>query len=583
MVRWLKKEALNSVLPLCAVLILFIILGIRFDFYYEFNDDVLIKDIISGRYTGTGDGHSVQMLYILGGFLALFYNMIPDLPWFALFLYMCFGGGLYLILKRSIMFCRSWWAKALLVVLEILLVGSLMLWELVFVQYTVVCGFLVATALFLFSTTPNNLPVNIFWKMNIGPVLLVVLAFFIRTEMVLLMSPFIAVAGIWHWSNEEKIFNRKNFQKYLTVIGAILIGCFIGIIGDKLAYASSEWKDFLDFFDARTQVYDYTWYPKYENAKDFYDNVGISKAQYQLMDSYNYCLDEQIDTEFLNAVVNYGEKQRNNGGLIERGIDSVRTLIYRVLNEPDAPYNYLAIGGYVLVALLAFVRKDVSYIWKIPLMGVVRCIPWLYLLISDRVPQRIWHPLYYVELTFLMAIIIRNLQMCENDLKKWQRVCGIAMYVFCMSITLAWLPKVIEQVQVEEIFRKENNRPLELFAEYAAENPENYYFMDVYSSVNFSEKVFKNIEIVQKNYDILGGWIAKSPLQKEVLEAYAGETVDISEMLLQKNFFFVINNKRDTTFMDDYYFEKNILLTYERVCCFGEGENQLVVYQITSK
>ena len=62
MMKRVKAHAIDALLPLGAVLALFVVLGACFDFYYEFNDDVLIKDIISGRYTGKSDGHSVQML-----------------------------------------------------------------------------------------------------------------------------------------------------------------------------------------------------------------------------------------------------------------------------------------------------------------------------------------------------------------------------------------------------------------------------------------------------------------------------------------------------------------------------------------
>ena len=52
--QFLKKHE-NCILSLAMALILAGILAARFDFYYDLNDDVLIKDILSGVYSGTPD------------------------------------------------------------------------------------------------------------------------------------------------------------------------------------------------------------------------------------------------------------------------------------------------------------------------------------------------------------------------------------------------------------------------------------------------------------------------------------------------------------------------------------------------
>lgn len=68
--QFLKKHE-NCILSLAMALILAGILAACFDFYYDLNDDVLIKDILSGVYSGTPDGHTMQLLYPLGALLAL--------------------------------------------------------------------------------------------------------------------------------------------------------------------------------------------------------------------------------------------------------------------------------------------------------------------------------------------------------------------------------------------------------------------------------------------------------------------------------------------------------------------------------
>ena len=49
--------------------------GVFFDYYFDLNDDVLMKDILSGAYTGTPAGHNIQMLYPISAMISLFYRM----------------------------------------------------------------------------------------------------------------------------------------------------------------------------------------------------------------------------------------------------------------------------------------------------------------------------------------------------------------------------------------------------------------------------------------------------------------------------------------------------------------------------
>ena len=97
------------------------------------------------------------------------------------------------------------------------------------------------------------------------------------------------------------------------------------------------------------------------------------------------------------------------------------------------------------------------------------------------------------------------------------------------------------------------------------------------------KKAFKNIDTFQKNYDILGGWIASSPLQTEALKPFSYGTEDISEMLLQGNCYFVIEENRDMDFLIDFYQEKGILLKMNLTKVLGNEGRRLCVYQLEKK
>ena len=181
---WMKKNE-DLVFTLLGLLVLGLWIGFRYDYYFDLNDDVLMKDILAGVYTGTPEGHNIQMLWSVSAFISLLYRMAPQLPCYGLFLCACQYGSIGLVMHRSLSFCKNLLGKGLLVLTEVILVMGLLLTPLVSVQYTITCTMLASSAAFLFFTTDITLPAKAFIKKNIGTVLLVVLAFLIRSEMLL--------------------------------------------------------------------------------------------------------------------------------------------------------------------------------------------------------------------------------------------------------------------------------------------------------------------------------------------------------------------------------------------------------------
>ena len=74
------------------------------DYYFDLNDDVLMKDLLSGAYTGVPEGHNIQMLYPISAFISVLYRISAALDWYGIFL--CFLQALcvfvitYVVLER---------------------------------------------------------------------------------------------------------------------------------------------------------------------------------------------------------------------------------------------------------------------------------------------------------------------------------------------------------------------------------------------------------------------------------------------------------------------------------------------------
>lgn len=584
------RPQLNIVYALAMVVFLFLALSLRFDFYYDLNDDVLIKDIVSGAYTGTPDAHSIQMLYPLSLLISLLYRIISILPWQGIFLCACHGVCFFLIAKRSLSFVEKEISKIVLLLTEASLIMALFLYEAVFVQYTVAAALLAACACFLVFTSEKKEGLGEFLKEHSVAIVLVILAFNLRSEMLLLMSPFIAFTGIVKWSSEKAVFAKETIKKYLSLIGIILMGLALSLLVDVLAYSGKDWKEFRDFFNARTQVYDYTWYPEYEEAQEFYRDLGVTPAKVTLIDNYNFGLDESIDADMLWSIAEYADATNIKEPLDVRIKEAVADYKWRTFHEQDAPYNFFVLTAYGMVIALAFVFKDLSVIWKLPLLAVFRTVSWMYVILAKRVPVRISHPLYYIELIILSAWMIsycrKNKETVavdanEKRYKGCNRSLAIAMILLFAFSRIVFLG-IMQNVDAETERRQEVNTVMRLFEEYADAHPEDYFYMDVYSTVDFSEKMFADVDNSQKNYDILGGWASGSPLQKDATIPYRDEAFSRAELLLQDNFYYVAEEGSDIEYLKDFYSGHGMIVELTEEERVSSRVQTLIVYRIES-
>lgn len=567
------KQKENWIIAFAAMLILGILTGSRFDYFYDLNDDVLMKDILAGIYTGEPEGHNIQMLWLVSAFISFFYRIMRSVPWYGIFLCTCHFGGFFLILKRSLRFCRTLLGKLTVALTESLLFGALFLEHLVFAQYTVTCTFLGAAAAFLFYTTDITLERKAFIQKNIPVILLVSAAYLIRSEMLLLVLPMICVAGAAKWGSEDKLFTKDHAAKYLTIIGMILAGLAVGQLTHMAAYGSKEWRTFTEFFDNRTELYDFQEIPSYEENQTFYESIGLSESEKILLDNYNFGMDEEIDAAMVGRIAGYaGENRSAEKPFWSKLPEKIKDYIYRFTRGrgsagSDYPWNYMVILGYMAVFFTAIPGrrgKESAYLkgilgisWKLIFLFGVRTALWMYILMRERAPERITHSLYLMEFCILAAMLFVQ---CDEILHtKTKKICCALALAGLGIMALMALPGSIRAVSEKQAQREEVNRLYRSLYQYLAneENKDHFYLIDVYSSVAYdsvpySEKMFADVDPSMDNYDIMGGWACKSPLQKKKLAAFR---IDNMEQALRdrEDVYFVRMISQDMQWLFDYY------------------------------
>lgn len=585
----------NWILPALFVLILLLLLGLRFDYYYDLNDDVLMKDILSGVYTGAFESRNVQMLFPLSLILSFGCRIFGTSYVYGLFLCICQFGSLYVILYRSMGYAEKSMGKAALGLLESLLFAALLLPQLVFVQYTVTSGLLTAAAVFWFLTGKKaeaEKSAGGFLKKNLPPVLLCILAFLLRPEMLILLLPLAGVAGLWKWAEERPVFTKKNAACYLGVFGLILAGLLSGQAANGIAYGSAEWKEFFRLFDARTEVYDFKTADilKYEENKEFYDSLGLTEEEAALLGNYNYGVDDRIDAGLMERISAYAlEKEGYFGKSLREGLWLYKA---RLSNTPGLDFDaeqefpFLLTEAVLIVLLLlaAYLGKRAALLWQLLLFGGVRSALWMYLILRNRVPVRISHPLYFAEIVMLAAWLLHYLKDGQFTAKeklsarRWLNPVYVsAVLLFVTAISL--FPRSMEKTGEEYASREGLNRTDTAARAYYRGHPENLYLADVYSTVQFSEKMFRDGETHLGNYDLLGGWLCKSPLAEKKLEAFG--YVSLEDALVNGENVRLVSLKGESwEWLEAYFRERGLVIRVimeERIPGGTEG-NELEVY-----
>ena len=597
----MKKLRGNAslILALVAVAIAMVVACLSGDYFFDLNDDVLMKDILSGAYTGVPESHNIQMLYPISLFISVLYRIGVNIDWYGIFLcfcqYFCIGVIAYEIVIRT----ETIRKKIFVAIALSLTVLGLFLPHLLYVQYTVVCGLLSATAAFLIV-----LPVAVKDKDTIQSegenqvrliisFVLLVIAYLLRSEMMLLTLPMVCVAILIKWlqssvesvSKEDK---KRCFLSYIGFFAGILVAIALCTIIHNAAYSSPEWKEFNRFFDNRTELYDFQYIPEYAENQEFYDSIGLSKSEWQLLVNYNFGLSDNIDADMLGKIAEYAKSIKGEEAPFTSRLKNAAALYFYRLHHltfpksyeypmTDFPWNLATAIMYPAILILAFVgdkktddhrkKKFVISCVLLVILFACRSSLWLYIIMRGRDPIRITHPLYMVELLILTGL------MLYLGVAKASNISTVTLVLLAV-ISAITLPVQIRVTSSEKALREEMLVRYRALDDYVRQNADSFYFYDVYTGVSFasemegpvatySEKLFERVDNSCYNRDLLGGWASKSPLTIKKLRNAGYDSA--FEALLDSNFYFVQNKSEDVSWLSDFYGDQGVHVDISQV------------------
>lgn len=282
---------LNAIVALIAVFLFNVV---------EKTDDLVMKQILDGAYSGSPDAHLLYVNYIWGSILLLCKNVIPGIPWLEAsqlgFLYLSFSVITYQLWDEQNN------KKSLFMVLPLLLVFGLDAY--VKLTFSKTAG-VVSCAGYL--SLMMNIRKGRSWKAYVFPVLLVVIGTFYRSKCAYLIGGmFLAFTVLFHLAgscNDVKLlFDLKTIvRQCLPLVIMAVISFGIAQLGTFLFTRDPEWAKYKEYNEYKVELQDRGW-PDYSTHEAEYLELGISRNDYEMWDGRDYSDPDRFTIELMAKV-----------------------------------------------------------------------------------------------------------------------------------------------------------------------------------------------------------------------------------------------------------------------------------------
>lgn len=545
---------------------------------YYLNDDVAIRSILSGSYTGRPDGHAIYMKYPLTGVISLLYKLAGGVPWFELFM-----GGFFL-LSISVILCRGRemifriHRKAgeasepervkhftLFAILAVFC-GLLFLPHYIAQHYTIVAAMLGGAAIFLVVTAKNDLGEDrrTHLEKSLLPVAMLILCYCIRSQVFFLLVPFWGAALLWQLcSGTVRLKLSGIYQQVVCVVVCVAL-CSVW---NEAMYSSSEWQDYKIYNERRTSLYDYGGFVPFETYQMLYEISGIGQDEYNVMEQYNISLDQTIDGDVMGRAAELFHKVAGDGlSMTQKLKESLKEYYYQI-RYSSVSLPYLMLSAYLALLIFALKQKSIKKFLMLLSLGAGRSLIWVYLIYKGRFPERISTSLYILEGMLLAGLLLGELTMFHGEADgrkhklpekdtsvRWSALAGRIIPVGIMAGFLLWvLTSGISQFMksygdAEE--RKENQLAWKAMQEYCSRNIDSRYLLDVYSMVGYAGELYEKLPDFE-NYMLMGGWLVRSPLMMERLEEM-GATDGALALGQGEKVFLIAGAGKDVSWLGEY-------------------------------
>ncbi len=439
-------------------------------------DDCAMRSIVAGDMTGVPDGHVMFMNYVTGAVLAFLYTHFGFFDWFVLLFIFAISlsmwAFLYKILTLTDSYDRS--VRIVSLILSLLLFVCFFHTLISRMTYTTIAAILATVVIFFYAFTD---------KIDISDGIIIsvmsILCFAIRYETFLMFSPYIILHIIYkiYKSADVRGFLKRSILLWLVIVTGI--GALYTV--DRVSY-NGDYSDVKELNYYRSEIQDKGGLPGYDNHRELYDSLEISRESYDIM-VISWGLSEDFTLEKTKALAEGKGHKEVNAGMIAQGIinsikDNLRTgykmlfcVIYVIslafiMTGKDVPYLMLLIAstGVALaecVYILALGRTlDARLIYSFSLAVVIECVIYLFMIcrrsgFKDAV--RLYDRIGTVVLgSVMLAVAIEIILFCYNEGNGRNWMFEMEEYYMshqdCLFLTSGWRSE--EKVKIKNHGRR---------------------------------------------------------------------------------------------------------------------------------
>ena len=539
-----KRKVLEFAGGMALSVIVFLIIYKFIPIVYSTNDDRMIAEIVSGQFTGKPESYGIQMTYGFTWFLSKLYEITRSFNWYGIVLIgvqiFSFGAILYRIQS----FAKKWQGKIyLLAAATLLYVG---LWLKVYVQltYTTTAAFVGMAAIFWYATSKTN------WKNVLMTVLLANIAFCIRPNIFYMFVPATGLVYLW------KMFGKKDFKK-LTIAApfAVLAVTAVLFVINAAAYSKEGWKEFRDFFDVRTNVYDYYDLRLYGENPELYEPYGISEEEFNMMRVYNYTVLGDLPKEFFPEYLEACEELEAEQGInfVSKSVDAVKIFIKDVFSSGYGIQNTVLFAAAIVLLILLIWKKNYPLAIYLGIQSAVICIVWLYFTYWGRAIERIQMTMSLIFLAVILHVLteMKEMHLYRDETTGKLSGNGKASLILGMLSFLLIAGMNFKDFRNDNIAKTYWYGDVQTIKEYCAQDPDRLYYMDIATMTElYGRCQIKNTEPEYINYISMGDWSAYCPHYEEKLKRHGVE--NIAESIIDENTYVIMLHNYQLKCMKEY-------------------------------
>ncbi len=457
------------------------ILAIYFPIVWQESDDISMKRIASGYFTGTPDVHLIFINACLGWVFKILYLFKPGTQWYSWFFVLSFAWVNSIF---SFLFFRNRGIHFGIGIIGLLLVWNLFLLEFNLVyQFTILSSLIGLSGYLLFHFYFKEKQTSFHWKVVAS--VSVLLSFLIRKESFLLVSlfmfPFFAFEIKTRW------------KLYCYTAGPVLGLLIIFSVIHTLAYSSSEWQTYKDYNAIRPIIPDAA-SNDYAGLENDLKAVGWDTLDFRFRKQYLHeCVPKFSNTNiaYINKVVQ--SKARNSWKA--NGFEQYWVSIFSVI-------AFLA-----FVALL--VRKADAVLLLCAFFLTMLAI--YFVAIQIRIPERVVAPIFFISIFFGLLLLAEKFKDFFDKVPGlFYTLIGIALINNILGFVLGHYRSTSLSLEIDVKHRKEFVEALS-----SAGVP------GVIQTAPMARRVFNDYLVFEKDQtpDYLrilpNGWLNMSPVQSD--------------------------------------------------------------------